>query len=78
MPTAFEDKNKDVSGQIDRLIVGARHITIIDYKTGEEEVKHQQQLRICKKGIEKIYPGRCIEIMLVYLDKARGKKITRL
>ncbi len=78
VPIYFEDKKRDVSGQIDRLIVSARHITIVDYKTGEEEAKHQQQLRIYKKGIEKIYPGRCIEIMLVYLDKDRGKKITRL
>lgn len=74
----FEEKKRDVSGQIDRLIIEARQITIVDYKTGEEEVKHQQQLRIYKTGIERIYPGKRIETMLVYLDKARGKKIVKI
>lgn len=71
----FEEKDKDVSGQIDRLIIDAEEVTIIDYKTGEVEDKHKQQLMTYKKGVRKIYDQKRVRAMLVYLDKIRGEKV---
>jgi hypothetical protein len=32
-------------------------------------------MQIYKKGIEKIYPGKEVKLLLVYLENERGKKI---
>jgi len=74
----FEEKEKDVSGQIDRLIIEPDEITIIDYKTGEMELKDKRQLKVYKKGIERIYHPGCINTMLIYLNKPRGSRIVKL
>lgn len=74
----FEEKNKDVSGQIDRLIIGSNNITIVDYKTGEVDTKHKQQLKVYNEGISKIYHDYTIDSMLVYLDNTSSMKIARL
>ena len=74
----FEDEKKDVSGQIDRLIVGRDELLIIDYKTGTEKSQYKHQMRVYKKGIEGMYHGRRVRSMLVYLENPRGSKITEV
>ena len=74
----FEEKDKDISGQIDRLIIEPDGIAIVDYKTGEMEAEHKQQLKVYKKGIEKIYHSKCINTMLVYLNNICGARIVKL
>ena len=74
----FEEKEKDISGQIDRLMIEHDKIIIIDYKTGVMEEKYKHQLEIYKKGIEKIYPGRQIKALLVYLNNKQGTKLIEL
>jgi ATP-dependent exoDNAse (exonuclease V) beta subunit len=71
----FEDEKKDVSGQIDRLIVDKDEILIIDYKTGTEKPEYKHQMRVYKKGIGGMYPDMRIRSILVYLEKTRGSKI---
>jgi ATP-dependent exoDNAse (exonuclease V) beta subunit len=74
----FEDEKKDVSGQIDRLITSAEEIVIVDYKTGTEKPEYKHQMRVYKKGIEQMNPGKRIRSILVYLEKAQGAKITEV
>jgi len=71
----FEDEKKDVSGHIDRLLIGVSEITIIDYKTGTDKPEYRHQMRVYKKGIEQIYPGKRVRSILVYLERNRGAKI---
>jgi len=78
LPIYFEDKRKDVSAQIDRIIIEPENILIIDYKTGEEKEEYEHQIQIYKKGIQKIYPGYSVKTVLIYLEKERGKKIVEL
>jgi exodeoxyribonuclease V beta subunit len=72
----FEDEKRDVSGQIDRLITCREEIVIVDYKTGTEKPEYKHQMRVYKKGIEKMHPEKRIRSILVYLEKPRGSKIT--
>jgi ATP-dependent helicase/nuclease subunit A len=74
----FEDAKKDVSGQIDRLIIGGDEILIIDYKTGTEKPEYKHQMRVYKKGIEQIYPGKRVRSMLIYLERDKGAKINEI
>jgi ATP-dependent exoDNAse (exonuclease V) beta subunit len=74
----FEDEKKDVAGQVDRLITGADEVVIVDYKTGTEKPEYMHQMRVYKKGIAKIYPGKRIRSMLVYLERDRGSKIVEI
>ncbi|MBE0432140.1 UvrD-helicase domain-containing protein [candidate division WOR-3 bacterium] len=71
----FEDKKKDVAGQIDRLVIGPDEVVIVDYKTGAESQDYTEQMRTYKRGIERIFPGRSVRTLVVYLEKPRGAKI---
>jgi ATP-dependent exoDNAse (exonuclease V) beta subunit len=71
----FEDEKKDVSGHIDRLLIGASEITIIDYKTGTDKPEYKHQMRVYKKGIEQIHPDKRVRTILIYLDREKGTKI---
>jgi exodeoxyribonuclease V beta subunit len=73
----FEDDKRDVSIHIDRLIVEPKKIIIIDYKTGTEKPEYKQQMRVYKKGVECVYPGKPVEAILIYLEAERGKKIVK-
>jgi exodeoxyribonuclease V beta subunit len=75
LPIYYEEKKRDVSAHIDRLIVGSKEIVIVDYKTGRDKEEYRHQINIYKKGIEKIYPDRSIKGILVYLEKEKGTKI---
>ncbi len=78
LPIYFEEEKRDVSAHIDRLIIGSDEIVITDYKTGGEKEEYKKQLRVYKKGIEKIYPDRPTRTLMVYLEKEKGKKITEI
>ena len=78
LPIYFEDEKKDVSAHIDRLIIEADTILIIEYKTGEEKEEYEHQIQTYKKGIQKIYPGYSVKTLLIYLEKERGKKIVEV
>jgi len=78
LPIYFEEEKRDVSAQIDRLIVTSDEIIVADYKTGAEKEEHKHQITVYKKGIQKIYPGRRIRTLLAYLEKPRGSKIVEV
>ena len=78
LPIYFEEEKRDVSAHIDRLIIGSDEIVIADYKTGGEKEEYKQQLRVYKKGIEKIFPDRRIRTLMIYLEKEKGKKIVEV
>jgi ATP-dependent exoDNAse (exonuclease V) beta subunit len=70
----FAEEKRDVSGIIDRLLVTPRELTVIDYKTGEEKKEYVEQLKIYRRGLEKTYPDRRINTILVFLEHAQGKR----
>lgn len=78
LPIYFEEEKRDVSGHIDRLIFEPVWMTIIDYKTGEEKPDYVHQMRVYKRGMEKIYQGKSVKCLLVFLDRDRGKKIVEV
>ncbi len=78
LPIYFEEEKKDVSGHIDRLIFESDRMTIIDYKTGEEKPDYVHQMRVYKRGMEKIYPRKSVKCLLVFLDKEKGKKVVEV
>lgn len=67
---------KLVSGQIDRLVVTAAEIHIIDYKTNRPPPTdptdipaiYRAQLQAYRDTLEKIYPGRAIRTSLLWTD----------
>ncbi len=78
LPIYFEEEKKDVSGQVDRLIIEPDRMTIIDYKTGEKKSEYIHQMRVYKRGMEKIYPGKNMKALLIFLEKERGEKIVEV
>jgi ATP-dependent helicase/nuclease subunit A len=68
-----------LSGQIDRLVVTAEHVLIVDFKTvrpppaSENEVSplYLQQLATYRAALGRVYPGRRIECALLWTDGPR-------
>ncbi len=62
-----------ISGRVDLLVLEEDRALIIDYKTTSKEsedrflVKHQQQMDLYKKVLQKIYPQKKIEWKIVQL-----------
>ncbi len=65
----------DGAGQthkIDRVIVSADHIDVIDFKTGEtESAEHKSQIMRYGQLLSAIYPGKEIRKFLLYVDERR-------
>lgn len=63
-----------ISGQVDRLLVEADRVSLVDYKTGRrapatlDEVPdyHLQQMGAYAAALRVIFPGRAIEVALLY------------
>lgn len=70
VPVYFQGQRNDVSGRIDRLIIEADLVSIIDFKSGKDKEADHRQMELYKEGIERIYPGRRVE---TYLVTKRGK-----
>jgi ATP-dependent helicase/nuclease subunit A len=74
-----------LSGQIDRLVVTAEHVLIVDYKTmrpvpaSEAEVAplYLRQLAIYRAALARIYPDREIRCALLWTQAALLMPISR-
>ncbi|MDB5491028.1 MAG: addA, partial [Micavibrio sp.] len=74
---------KLISGQIDRLLVTATDILIVDYKTNRPpptDVKdvpaiYRTQLRAYRDVLSKIYPARTIKTFLLWTDGPRMMEV---
>jgi ATP-dependent helicase/nuclease subunit A len=74
-----EDGPQAVSGQVDRLVVGADSILVVDYKTNrpapatEAEVApvYLRQMAAYRTVLAKIYPNRRIDCALLWTDGPR-------
>jgi ATP-dependent helicase/nuclease subunit A len=68
-----------LSGQIDRLLVTAERILIVDFKTvrppplsaAEVPPLYLQQLAVYRAALGRIYPGRAIECAFLWTDGPR-------
>jgi ATP-dependent helicase/nuclease subunit A len=70
---------KALSGRIDRLVVTADEVMIIDYKTNrpppataaEVAPVYLAQLAAYRAALERIYPGKRVRTVLLWTDGAR-------
>jgi ATP-dependent exoDNAse (exonuclease V) beta subunit len=65
--------------RMDRLIVDADKITVMDFKTGsdkEAEEKHETQLKTYIKLLRDIYPDKHIEGVIAYVDLKEIRRIS--
>jgi len=78
LPIYFRQKNREVSGKLDRLLLEKDLGTIIDYKTGPTKEEYSQQIKSYLQGIGKIYPERKVKAYLVFVDNPPGEKLQEL
>ncbi|MFT5438721.1 MAG: ATP-dependent helicase/nuclease subunit A [Alphaproteobacteria bacterium] len=79
VPIAGLIGSQAVSGQVDRLVVTAEEVLIVDYKTnrpppvGPESVPriYQRQMAVYREILRKIYPGRRVRCALLWTDAPR-------
>ncbi len=56
--------------RIDRLVVDANQITVIEYKTGQASDEHKEQVSLYMGLISEIYKGYLVKGFIYYLDLA--------
>ncbi|MGH2568353.1 MAG: 3'-5' exonuclease, partial [Bacteroidota bacterium] len=54
--------------RIDRLVVDAQTVTVVDYKTGEESESYTTQVKDYMEIVRSLYPGKGITGYLLYVD----------
>ena len=83
IPLLYEDQGQQVHGVIDRLIVDAGRITLIDYKSqdhadvsdSELSAPYRQQMRLYLDGLRRLWPTRQIHALLVFTSSGRRIEI---
>ena len=61
---------------MDRIVVDPDRVTVIDFKTGEEEPeKHGEQLRGYIRICADLYPGREVAAVIAYVDHGTLRRV---
>jgi ATP-dependent exoDNAse (exonuclease V) beta subunit len=55
--------------RMDRLLVDLDAVTVIDFKTGNENAEYAEQVRGYMNILSDVYPGRSIRGFLAYVDR---------
>ena len=80
LPIMYRQNDRSVYGVIDRLVIKADEILLIDYKTHRIDDNTQlesltasfsEQMRLYRAGIEKLWPGTPIKSGLLFTNSAR-------
>ena len=61
--------------RLDRLVVDAEELTVIDYKTGGESDEYASQVRRYMQLAAELYPGRRVSGFLAYVDLNKLRRI---
>ncbi len=55
--------------RIDRMIVDTDTVTLVEFKTGQQETDHEQQVREYLVELRKLFPEHMVRGVLAYIDK---------
>jgi ATP-dependent helicase/nuclease subunit A len=76
VPLAGAIAGRVVSGQVDRLLVADREVTVLDYKSnrpapravGEVPAIYLRQMAAYREALRAVYPGRAVRCVLLWTD----------
>ena len=72
-PTAYKRNKRDQ--RPDRIVMKDKHITVIDYKFGDEHDNYKGQVKNYMRLLKKLYPGYKIEGYLWYMKYGRTEEV---
>jgi ATP-dependent exoDNAse (exonuclease V) beta subunit len=72
-PTAYKRNKRDQ--RPDRIVMKDKHITVIDYKFGDEHDNYKGQVKNYMRLLKKLYPGYKIEGYLWYVKYGRTEEV---
>jgi ATP-dependent exoDNAse (exonuclease V) beta subunit len=61
--------------RMDRLVVDAESVTVIDFKTGNEDPEYAEQVRSYVDILHDVYPRHAIRGFLAYVDRTLVREI---
>ncbi|HEY4613311.1 MAG TPA: PD-(D/E)XK nuclease family protein, partial [Bacteroidota bacterium] len=61
--------------RIDRLVVDAGTVTVLDYKTGEENTSYNEQVEEYMEIVRTMYPGKTVRGVLLYVDRKTEREV---
>jgi ATP-dependent exoDNAse (exonuclease V) beta subunit len=61
--------------RMDRVVVDAESVTVIDFKTGDDKEAYLDQIRGYINILQNFYPGRAIRGMLAFVDRKKLRVI---
>jgi ATP-dependent helicase/nuclease subunit A len=74
MPFTMRDETGAVlRGTIDCLVhQGEGRLTVLEFKTGRPRGEHRRQIELYKRAAERMFPGACVDALLVYGEQRIG------
>jgi ATP-dependent helicase/nuclease subunit A len=81
--TATLQDGRVIAGTVDRLLVEAERISVVDFKTGrvpatdaDVPIAHRAQMQAYAEALKAIFPGREIEAILLYTQGPKLVPVT--
>jgi ATP-dependent exoDNAse (exonuclease V) beta subunit len=74
MPFTMRDEAGAVlRGTIDCLVhQDEGRLTVLEFKTGRPRDEHRRQIELYKRAAERMFPGACVDALLVYGEQKVG------
>ena len=62
--------------RMDRVVVDADRVTVVDFKTGAEEAgRYEEDMRTYARILRQVYPERKVEALLAYVDAGSVRRV---
>jgi ATP-dependent exoDNAse (exonuclease V) beta subunit len=60
---------------MDKVVVDTDVVTVLDFKTGEEQNEYATQVRNYIAILREVFPGRAVKGMLAYVDSGEIRSV---
>ncbi len=61
--------------RMDRIVVDKDTVTVVDFKTGNENKEHDKQVKDYMEIIKPLYPNKTVSGILLYIDKGTSRRV---
>lgn len=62
--------------RLDKVIVNEEEIEVLEYKTGDPEISHREQLKGYLMLLKEIFPNKALKGFLLYLDSGLVEEVS--
>lgn len=62
--------------RLDKVVVGEEKVEVLEYKTGDPEISHKEQLKGYLRLLKEIFPKKALKGFLIYVDQGFVEEVS--